>query len=84
MSHKTNLARATSGPSRPRKSTAICLFLLPQGVTEPVVVTVVPEPSASTGQGRIGVSLVPNTYIQHIQGGSAGDNFRIVNKEFKR
>jgi hypothetical protein len=50
-----------------------------------LVDNVVPEPSrADGGVGRIGVSLTPRTYIDHIRGASVAENLAIANKEFGR
>ncbi len=56
----------------------------PQGESAPALVTVTPERSPATGQGRIGVSLAPVTYIKHVKGATVQENLTIVNTEFAR
>lgn len=54
-----------------------------KGEKAPVTVRVIPGVAAS-GTGRIGVSLVPNTFIRHVKGASVAENLDIVNTEFMR
>jgi hypothetical protein len=48
-----------------------------------VLVEAVPEPGPG-GKGRIGVSLTPGTYINHLKGDSVAQNLAIVNAEFAK
>jgi len=58
-------------------------FTVLRGEAPPLVIDVVPE-AGKDGRGRIGVSLTPNSYINHVRGASPREAFTIAGNEFVR